>query len=1196
MPFVGPYPTGAPARDPAVSDERLQAESERILARSRIVGIACGLMVLLGALAALAAWATGHVPWVRWSPDWPAMSPWSAVTLLVVALAVVLPRWMSEVWCRRTRLTAGAVVALVALAHLAGSALVPGHAFARLLFGEALGAAGETGWMSAASATAYLALAISLVALPEHRVRWAQAAALFAALLGVVGVTTYFSGSAHLALVPAYDTMSLPSALGICLIAIAELVIFADRGVLALVTGADAGAYLARQLLPYALLGPFVLRALELYSEQLGMPAPTARMLTLLAYVVGGTLLALRLARLLGRADRDRRQVERELRHAEGVLREQEERTRIALELTGVGTFEYDALTGRQVLSDHARSLFGLGPQDDVSPPSIVAAMHPDDRPLALKAQASLDPHGAGRFAFEHRVVRPDGSTRWIETRGHTLFAGDDGRRRPERSVGTMRDVTAERELGDRVREAEERARLALDAASLGTYDLDPRTGAVVWDARARELLGLGRLESPAWRVFLDAVRPEAREEFAAAVAAALTADGAGVLDADCPLVSARIVHVTGRTTFADGVAVRMVGTMEDVTEEREAESKFRAFADSVPAICWIMDAAGQVSYVNEPWSVYLAMGGREAMTRWGEMIHPEELDEFRERWARSFATGEPFEMEHRLRRADGELRWFVTRARAQRAPDGRVMRWFGASMDIHAARVSAQALGRSEQAFRVFIDSIPSPAWTMRADGVTDYVNRPWREYFGIGSEAGSWQEWVRFIHPDDVPRTVARWERSLETGVEYENEYRLRDAHGHYRWFLARVRAQRDEAGAVVRWFGTATDIDAVKSLEQTLRESEAHLREADRRKDEFLATLAHELRNPLAPIRQASQLASMPEASPAQVQWGHGVIDRQVAGMSRLLDDLLDVSRITRGRLELRREWVSVAQLVESALETARPLIEARRHRLTLELPARELRVEVDPLRMAQVIGNLLTNAAKYTEPGGEVHLVATQVDGALEVRVRDTGLGLEPAMLARVFEMFAQAQPALERTEGGLGIGLALVRGIVELHGGTVEGHSEGLGRGCEFVVRVPTQGREVDVPVPDFEPPREPRAKRRVLVADDNVDGAESLAELLRVWGHDVLVAHDGTAALALAEEVRPEILLLDIGMPGLNGYEVAAEIRQRSWGTEVMLVAVTGWGHQEDRRRSLAAGFEVHLTKPVEPQSLRALLGRRVAS
>ena len=391
-------------------------------------------------------------------------------------------------------------------------------------------------------------------------------------------------------------------------------------------------------------------------------------------------------------------------------------------------------------------------------------------------------------------------------------------------------------------------------------------------------------------------------------------------------------------------------------------------------------------------------------------------------------------------------------------------------------------------------------------------------------------------------------------------------------------------------------ATAIDNARLYDAAQREiasrerAEAALREADRRKDEFLATLAHELRNPLAPIRQAALISQSPTATEAQKRWSHDVISRQVQHMSLLLDDLLDVSRITRGTLELRRQPTELAAIVEAAVETARPAIDAKRHELLVDIPSEAVRFSADPLRLAQVLSNLLTNAAKYTDPEGQIRVGAGVSAGTLTISVTDSGIGIPPEDIAGVFAMFSQVKSTQDRSEGGLGIGLALAKGLVELHNGTLEAHSRGVGFGSEFIVRLPLThaDRQSGQPASEQHGPRS--SSRRVLIADDNRDAAESLAVLLRMDGHDVTLAYDGPQALAVLAHARPEVALLDIGMPGLNGYEVARRVRHGPLGHAITLIAVTGWGQDRDKARAREAGFDHHFTKPVDPVRLSELL------
>jgi PAS domain S-box-containing protein len=377
--------------------------------------------------------------------------------------------------------------------------------------------------------------------------------------------------------------------------------------------------------------------------------------------------------------------------------------------------------------------------------------------------------------------------------------------------------------------------------------------------------------------------------------------------------------------------------------------------------------------------------------------------------------------------------------------------------------------------------------------------------------------------------------------------------------------------------------------------LRERADELAEVNRHKDEFLATLAHELRNPLAPIRNSVQYLGMKSLKEADVKTARDVIARQVTIMVRLIDDLLDVSRLSRNKLDIRKERVKLAAVVGSAVETSRPLIQQCGHELTVSLPPQPLYLDADPVRLAQVFLNLLNNAAKYTKRGGHIWLTAEQEGSDAVVSVRDNGIGIPGDMLARIFDMFTQVDRSLERSQGGLGIGLTLVRRLVDLHDGSIEAHSNGLDAGSEFVVRLP-------LIQPPQEPPRGagPRGTTlsgcRILVVDDNKDSADSLKMLLRLKGNDIQTAYDGLEAVEVAESFRPELVLLDIGLPKLNGYDVARRIRQQPWGRDMVLVALTGWGQDKDRRRSQEAGFNFHIVKPVELDALEELLAKPMKS
>jgi PAS domain S-box-containing protein len=437
--------------------------------------------------------------------------------------------------------------------------------------------------------------------------------------------------------------------------------------------------------------------------------------------------------------------------------------------------------------------------------------------------------------------------------------------------------------------------------------------------------------------------------------------------------------------------------------------------------------------------------------------------------------------------------------------------------------------------------------------------------------------------VHSDDRSMVRKALRSALDSNGECHLECRIVKADQSVHWielhgsvFLKELQPDR--------MVGIVGDITTRKVAEQALRE-------ADRRKDDFLATLAHELRNPLAPIRNAAHVLATRPLAENTLERSSSIIQRQVAQMARLLDDLLDVARITRGKLSLRKDYITLQSVIAIAVETARPAIDAKSHRLKLEVTDRPLWLEADPVRLAQVVSNLLNNAAKYTDPKGLITLRAGATESGCYLSVSDSGIGLSPEALRSVFGMFAQEATALDRSEGGLGIGLALVKGLVELHGGTVDAFSRGVNYGSEFTMRLPvTEMVQAGVQsTPHVEVPDAP-GRLRFVIADDNHDAADSLATLLELQGHVVFVAHDGVSAYELVRSKRPSVALLDIGMPGLNGYEVAQKIRQEAWGKRTLLIAATGWGQEDDRFQAFAAGFDAHLTKPFNPAQLQELL------
>jgi CheY-like chemotaxis protein/nitrogen-specific signal transduction histidine kinase len=399
-----------------------------------------------------------------------------------------------------------------------------------------------------------------------------------------------------------------------------------------------------------------------------------------------------------------------------------------------------------------------------------------------------------------------------------------------------------------------------------------------------------------------------------------------------------------------------------------------------------------------------------------------------------------------------------------------------------------------------------------------------------------------------------------------------------------LGRGVPVRNDRGAIEAWAGINLDIERLKQAENELRE-------LDQRKNEFLATLAHELRNPLAPLRNGLEVLRLAGNDRATLDKARSMMERQLRQMVRLVDDLLDVSRVSRGKIELKREDIELASVLRNALETSQPLMAERNHDLVARIPETPVILNGDLTRLSQVFWNLLNNAAKYTEPGGNIVLDVKPGRGEVAVCVRDTGIGIPPDMLSRVFDIFTQVDRSLEKSQGGLGIGLSIAKRLVEMHGGTIEARSDGHGRGSEFIVRLPARtGSPAQAQPEASAEPKPAKMRHRILVADDNPDSATTLSLMLEVLGNEVFVAHDGVEALDLARRHRPQAILLDIGMPRMNGYDACARIRAEPWGREPLIVALTGWGQEEDKNRSRAAGFDRHLVKPVEPATLEKII------
>ncbi|HET7670099.1 MAG TPA: PAS domain-containing protein [Burkholderiales bacterium] len=609
-------------------------------------------------------------------------------------------------------------------------------------------------------------------------------------------------------------------------------------------------------------------------------------------------------------------------------------------------------------------------------------------------------------------------------------------------------------------------------------------------------------------------------------------------------------------------------GAMQTARARLEAsELRFRGFMENSPTLVYLKDEQGRYVFANQAGREFLGRDDWEGRTD-AELLPAAAAQRIQANDRRVLELDRAATFDLRMPGAEGERRFHSTKF-PLRGADGR--RYVGVvTVDVTEQR-------RSEAELQLVTDTMSAGMVRVSADLRYVWANRVFAAWAGLTPQEMIGRPVVDVIGEDGM-RALRPYVGQLMAGRRVEYERLAHFARLGPRWIYSVAEPTFGEDGRANGWVAVISDIHERKQAQEALRES-------DRRKDEFLAMLAHELRNPLAPIRNAVALLSRQRGLAPEAEWSRAVIDRQVDQMTRLIDDLLDIARITSGKLLLRREPVALNAVIDLALETSRPHLDAAQQRLELRLAAGEAWLHGDRTRLAQVFSNLLNNAAKYTPSGGTVTLATRREGGELVCTVADTGRGFPPELAEHLFDAFAQWDAG--HTTGGLGIGLALVRGIVALHGGSVGAQSDGAGKGSRFTVRLPSIEAAVAPPAPAA--PASGEACVRVLVADDNRDAADSLARLLGAYGHEVRVAYDGLSAIQLFDQFAPDVAVLDIGMPGADGYEVARRLRAKH-GAAPHLIALTGWGQEHDRARALAEGFDKHLTKPADPAAVQALI------
>jgi PAS domain S-box-containing protein len=936
-------------------------------------------------------------------------------------------------------------------------------------------------------------------------------------------------------------------------------------------------------------------------------------------------------------------------RRDEEALRKHSEWLRVTLASIGDAVISTDAEAQVTLMNGVAEALTGWTQAEALGRPlaEVFRIVNEFTRqPVEDPAQRALREGAVVGLADHTILVARDGTERPIDDSAAPM------RDEAGTVVGTVlvfRDVT------ERRRAEVDRARLAAIVESSEDAIVSKTLDGVIrsWNAGAERLFGYTAQEAVSQPITLI-IPPERHDEERMILERLRRGERVEHFETVRVAKDGRLLDISLTVSPVRDASGHIVGASKVARDVTERTSAARDLAESRARLDYAVRLSGVgFWYCDLPFDVlvwddrvkehfWLPPDARVTIETFYDRLHPDDRAPARRAIEASIRDGIPFDVTYRtVDPASGAVKWVRAQGGTTFAADGTPTRFDGVTIDVTAQKVSevrlTRALDREREQGRL-LRQVAEAALTIHSAGTLDSVLRVVAEEarrilgahqaVSILAVGGDWAQAVHTVVLSDkyarwrgynAPRTgegiyslVCQTNRPLRlTQTELEAHPAWRSfggeavRHPPLRGLLAAPLVSRGgkNLGVILlsdKEGGEFTDSDeavlvqlahiASVALENARLYSE--LRDQDRRKDEFLALLAHELRNPLAPLRNGLQVLRLAESDPATRAQARGMMERQLGHMVRLIDDLLDVSRVNRNKMELRRARVALADAVNSAVETARPLLDAGGHTLTVTLPPEPPFLDADLTRLAQVFGNLLTNSAKYTPRGGHIRLAAERQGGLVCVSVRDNGIGIPAESLGSIFDMFSQVDRSIERSTGGLGIGLALVKGLVEMHGGTVVAESPGAGKGSIFTVRLPLleDHAETTPEAPDGEGPRAGGPRRRILIVDDNRDGATSMAMMLRLLGDEVRLAHDGAQAVEVAAAFRPQVILMDVGMPRLNGYEATRRIRAEPWGRTATIIALTGWGQEGDKARSQEAGCDGHLVKPVNLQDLENLL------
>ena len=866
----------------------------------------------------------------------------------------------------------------------------------------------------------------------------------------------------------------------------------------------------------------------------------------------------------------------------------------------------FDVAANRNLyISKQSYSSLGYSSQEILElEPFANRVMHPDDLAQLPAHIERLQLGKQGEVCkIEYRMRHKNGGWRWFSSRDRVYSRNFDGS--VKQILGVARDITQRKQTEIALKESEARLRLATVASGTGMWFWDLVEDTLEWTEQGKAIFGVPLDAELTYEMFFEILHPEDRDRVKVAVDEAL-ADRTEYNSAYRAVWSDGSVHwivAKGRGFYDGDKPVGMMGTVQDITplkrsqeQLKENEKLLRMALANAKAGTWNWNLISQeVFWCPENYALY----GIDPQIKplqysdWEHSLHPDDIER-NNREVAKVLSGESaeFSTEFRIVHPQQGVRWLLGIGNVIRDPEGKPIRLSGINLDISHLKEAEQALQQSKEELRLITEVIPQQIWSAATDGHIDYINQRWQEYTGLDLQQMRLRGWSAIVHPDDLPAMTSNWIWAIGTEQKFDTEARLRSADGTYHWFLSQARPLRNEQGEIVKWYGTNTHITRIKELEAELLQQTEDLRRANQLKDQFLAIVSHELRTPLNPILGWTQLLASGKLTEDKIAMGIETIGRNARLQAQLIDDLLDVSCILRGKLDLKLFPLDLETIIKSAINTVQLAAKAKSIQIETEFESKIGEVLGDAARLQQIVWNLVSNAIKFTPEGGRISVKLKRNNTEALIRVEDTGQGIDAEFLPYVFDRFRQAESSSTRKFGGLGLGLAIVRHLTELHGGTVTVSSPGLGRGAIFSVKLPLMNIPTTEQI-DYEPPVEQVQPNRfsgiyVMVVDDELDSLDILTLILEQEGAEVASAASADEALAAFKSKTPNLIISDIGMPKTDGYSLMTQIRALPQGSDVPAIALTAYAGEIDRQLTFDAGFQKHIAKPV---SLSELIG-----